>query len=73
MENTKNQEIMKTVSKFHKFWEDNRNPITMKRCKSDNVLHINNRSKEFHVELENRRESDKLEFSYTEENSIINN
>ena len=64
---------MKTVSKFHKFWEDNRNPITMKRCKTDNILHVNNRSKEFYVELDSRRESDRLEFSYTEENSIINN
>ena len=64
---------MKTVSKFHRFWEDNRNPITMKRCKTDNILHVNNRSKEFYVELDSRRESDRLEFSYTEENSIINN
>ncbi len=63
---------MKTVSKFHKFWEDNRNPITMKRCQSDNKLHINNRSKEFHVEMEARREANRLEFNYTEENSIIN-
>lgn len=63
---------MKTVSKFHKFWESNRNPITMKRCISDNKLHINNRSKEFHIEMESKRQSERLEFRYTEENSIIN-
>jgi hypothetical protein len=62
---------MKTVNKFSKFWEDNRNPITMSRCASDNILHIHNRSKEFHVEMETRRELEKLEFNYTEDNSII--
>jgi len=61
-----------STSKFHKFWEDSRNPITMKRCESDNRLHIHNRSKEFHVEMEAKRQANKLEFNYTEENSIIN-
>ena len=62
-----------STSKFHKFWETNRNPITMKQCYADSRLHIHNRSKEFHVETEAKRQSDKLEFNYTEENSIINN
>jgi len=57
---------MKTVSKFHKFWEDNRNPITMKRCADENKLHIHNQSKEYQVALSNKR------VDYTEDNSIIN-
>ena len=59
-------------SKFHKFWETNRNPITMKLCSADDRLHIHNRSREFHVEMEAKRKANKLEFNYTEENSIIN-
>jgi len=59
-------------SKFHKFWETNRNPITMKLCYTDNKLHIHNRSREFHIEMEAKRQAEKLEFNYTEENSIIN-
>ena len=59
-------------SKFHKFWETNRNAITMKLCYADNRLHVHNRSKEFHVEMEAKRQASKLEFNYTEENSIIN-
>ena len=61
-----------STSKFHKFWETNRNPITMKQCYADNKLHIHNRSREFHVEMEAKRQANKLEFNYTEENSIIN-
>jgi hypothetical protein len=45
----------------------------MKQCYADNKLHIHNRSKEFHVEMEAKRQANKLEFNYTEENSIINN
>ena len=63
---------MKKVSKFHKFWEDNRNPITMKRCATENVLHIHNQSKEYQVALSNKKAAEELEFNYTEENSIIN-
>ena len=61
------------TSKFHKFWENNRNPITMKRCAAEGILHVHNRSREFHVEMEAKRQANKLEFNYTEENSIINN
>ncbi len=61
-------------TKCHKFWESNRNPITMKKCASDKKLHIHNNSKEYHVDRDKRYNSQKLEFNYTEENStIINN
>ncbi len=43
--------MKKTESKFHRFWEQGRNPITMKKTEEDNVLHRLNRSKEQEYEL----------------------
>lgn len=40
-------------SKFHRFWETNKNPITMK--KTDNELHIHNLSSEDKFIKEARR------------------
>mgnify|MGYP003628077359 CR=1 FL=1 len=61
------------ASKCHKFWEQGRNPITMKKCSSDKQLHIHNRSREYHIANDAKRTADKLEFNYTEQNSIIIN
>ena len=41
----------------HKFWESNRNPITMKKCADESKLHIHNQSKEQEVALDRWREN----------------
>ncbi len=40
-----------------KFWEQGRNPITMKRCVEENVLHRHNQSKEQEISLKRYRET----------------
>tara|TARA_R100000541_G_scaffold6170_3_gene13667 strand:+ start:3589 stop:3816 length:228 start_codon:yes stop_codon:yes gene_type:complete len=48
--------MRKELKGCHKFWESNRNPITMKKCADENKLHIHNQSKEQELELERWRE-----------------
>ena len=37
--------MKKTESKCHAFWLTNRNPITMKKCAEENLLHDEKQSK----------------------------
>tara|TARA_B110000914_G_scaffold223355_1_gene238667 strand:- start:886 stop:1077 length:192 start_codon:yes stop_codon:yes gene_type:complete len=48
---------MTTETKCHAFWKTGRNPITMKRCKEENYLHIHNRSTEMNVARDQRRQN----------------
>ncbi len=48
---------MNTESKCHAFWKTGRNPITMKKCKEENYLHIHNRSKEQNILRDQRRQN----------------
>jgi len=53
-------------AKCHRFWLENRNPITMKKCTDDNKLHIHNQSKEQDVALERWRDNKVARFNYDE-------
>ena len=46
---------MKNKEKFHSFWKNDLNPITM-RPNRDNILHVDNMSREETVALERKRQ-----------------
>ena len=57
---------MSKEAKCHAFWKSNRNPITMKKCADEKLLHRNNKSREQDVELEKFR-SKRLRINYEDQ------
>ena len=51
-------------AKCHRFWLENRNPITMKKCADEKKNHIHNQSKEDEVALGKWRENNLNKFNY---------
>jgi|TARA_R110000765_G_scaffold26301_3_gene64269 hypothetical protein len=48
---------MGNESKCHAFWKTGRNPITMKKCREENFLHVRNRSAEQNIARDQRRQN----------------
>ncbi len=51
----KSKQKKNNQSKFHKFWLEGRNPITMKKCLDEDMLHRHNRTQEMDIERARKR------------------
>lgn len=47
---------MNNEAKCHAFWKTGRNPITMKKCSEEKLLHRHNKSKEQEIMTDQRRQ-----------------